>query len=141
MAEYIDVAGAEIRTEWKELNAVPAHPNCPIVKDLDIAHTTIENAVGAGIIDAETAQRRIGAINLRRLVITNAQAEYGCRGVCDGEAADEYFEAGQPKAEPGKLAPDLICDLPVGRVEAYAFGGSMEFSQTPVTVQTKGIGF
>lgn len=132
----IDVNGIEVRAEWGDLDVLPEFPACPTAIDIDLAHDTIDTAVNAGVIDQESAKRRISVLNLRRIVLSNAQAEYGCRGQCVAEVPAE-----EAPVMPGQLPADLTCNLPVGRIETFAFGTPGEPAQTYVTIQTNGMGF
>lgn len=100
-----------MRPERHELGVVPAHPDCAFVRNLDIASAAIIPARDTGRINSEVADRRLKVLDVRRIIVAEAQEVYPCpRANADG--TEVGCEAG------------VSCSLPIEQIESLGFGST-----------------
>jgi hypothetical protein len=132
----------QLSAEWNNHKIEPSFPECPLVVDVDVAEQVVRAALEDGMIDEDSAKRRLTTLNLRRLVIAGAQDAHGCRGECSPAGPNDSTEQiPKPAPAPGQLPADLTCNLPVGRIEANAYGNGMSDPQNHAVIETNRIGY
>lgn len=115
-----------IRPEWEELDAIPIHPDCPFVRDVDVASDALEHALEEGCISRQAAALRLGVLNVRRIIIKEAQYAYGCPLM-------DKPEDGEPVC-----GASLNCPLPIGRIETLGFGDTRDGITNALSTTDKG---
>ena len=117
-----------IRPEWQDLDAVPSHPTCPFVRNLDVATSAIIRARDAGRISNEAAEQRLRVLDIRRVIVAEAQEKYPCP-LANVEGTEEGCEAG------------VSCSLPIGQIEILGFGNTQDGILNAIMARKGNTGF
>jgi|GEM_PF-1838599 len=117
-----------IRPEWQELDAIPSHPTCPFVRNLDVATGAIMRARDAGRISNEVAEQRLSVLDIRRVIVVEAQGMYPCP-LANAEGAEEGCGAG------------TSCSLPIDQIESLGFGNTQDGILNAIMARKGNTGF